>query len=221
MSRRKRQGPTDDTARALGAAGGKTITIAGKECTCRPLSARELAEVERICIEEYKDGYLATVARNVEKIPDASRRSPFMEEQMIEAAGWTVHDLPRVKTYDPDRVIVNADVRSWMAERFNLNGQTPVDRIKQATANALEQGLMSADDYTDMTDKQPPAVMISYSNWWITGAYDGMIAFAWVCFRDNGVTRDDVAAAMSNDRGMLTEIASQIELLSAPAVGNG
>ena len=211
----------DDTARALGAKGTTTVMIDGKECTARPLSARELCEVERICIEEFKDDYLQTISRNLPKLPDKRRRQTLMEEQLIKVAGWTVHDLPTVKAYDADRIVLSGDLKSWLKETYSLNGKAGDLQLRKLAAAALDQKMLPPEAYQKMTGKQSPAVAVGYVNWWITGSYDGMIAFAWVCFRDNDVTRDQVAGEMGKNPQLLTELTREIESLSRPSVGNG
>ncbi len=211
----------DDTARALGAAGGTTTIIAGKECTARPLSVRELAEVERICIEDYKDNYLATVGRNIKRLPDKNRRNAMMEEQLIKVAEWTIKDLPKSEVFDPARVNVTKDLRAWLKETFSLNGDTNAQTMKRTAAAALNQGILSSDEYKKLTNKNAPSVLVPYVNWWITGCYDGMITFVWVAFRDSGVTKDEVASALGRDASLLTQLTQEIEGLSAPAAGNG
>lgn len=207
----------DDVARALGAGGTTTVEIGGKPCTARPLSARELATVERICIEEYKDRFLADMSRNLSKLPDKRRRNTLMEEQLIRVSGWTVHDLPTVKAHDSARISITPKLKSWLSDIYSLNGESDQDRLQKLAAAALDQGMLPAERYRQITGDDPPAVNVGYVNWWITGSYDGMVAFAWVCFRDNDVTRDEVAAAMSKDSMLLTELTREIEKLSRPS----
>lgn len=211
----------DDTARALGAGGSATVTIAGKECTARPLSARELAELERICVQEYKDGYLDTIGRNIKRLPDKSRRNAYMEEQMAKAAAWTVRDLPTAKSYDPARIKMSDKLSVWIKETFDLNGEADPDQMMQYAAVALDQGMMNEEEYTERTGAPAPSMRVGYVNWWMTGCFDGAIAFIWVCFRDNGVTREEVASEMGKRRGGLMKMVREIESLSVPDVGNG
>ncbi len=212
---------SDDTARAVGASGSATVMIAGKECTARPLSVRELAEVERICVDEYKDNYLATISRNIRRLPDKTRRNAYMEEEMTKAAGWVVRDLPSVSAYDAGRVKMTPDLRLWLKDTFQLNGKTDTDQMAQYASSALDQGMMSPEAYEEMTGIPAPVVQIGYVNWWITGSTDGMLTMVWVCFKDNGVTKDEVAAALSKDRTTLIDMVRNIEKLSVPEVGNG
>ena len=212
---------SDDTARALGAGGSTPLMIAGKECVARPLSARELAEVERICVQEYKDNYLDTLSRNIKRLPDKSRRNAMMEEELIKVANWTVRDLPTAKAYDPNRVNLTDKLKSWIKENYDLNGEADSDRLARYAAAALDQGMLDELDYTEMTGKSAPSVRVGYVNWWVTGSYDGAIAFVWVCFRDSGVTREEVAAEMGKSQSSLMRMVQEIEGLSVPEVGNG
>ncbi len=212
---------SDDTARAVGASGSTTVLIAGKECTARPLSIRELAEVERICVDGYKDDYLATVGRSIKRLPDKSRRNAFMEEEIIKAANWTIKDLPKSEVFDASRIDASSDLRLWLKETFSLNGQNDDNAVKRMAASALDQGMLSNAKYEEMTGKKPPSVSVPYINWWITGCFDGILTLVWIAFRDAGVTKDEVSEAVGQNMNLLTQLAHDLEKLSAPAAGNG
>ena len=48
----------DDVARAVGAGTGKTVTIDGVTCSIRLLGIRDLTEVQRVCLRQYRTKYL-------------------------------------------------------------------------------------------------------------------------------------------------------------------
>jgi len=62
---------------------------------------------------------------------------------------------------------------------------------------------------------------IQYVNWWITGSYDGMVTFIWLCFRSYGVSKEEVFDKIGKESSLLVELSREIETLSTPAVGNG
>ena len=86
---------SEDVARALGA-GGDITTIAGKECKVRPLSIRELTEVERECLKVYKRTFLETFHDNLDLLPD-DEAAGLMSRKLEEASAWDVGDLPSKK----------------------------------------------------------------------------------------------------------------------------
>jgi hypothetical protein len=60
---------SEKMARALGANGAMLVTIAGKECSVRPLGIVELAEVERDCVARYRRTDLETYASYLDRLP--------------------------------------------------------------------------------------------------------------------------------------------------------
>lgn len=210
----------DDVARALGASGSLTVTIAGRECTVRPLGIRELTEVERDCVERYKRSYLSTFAKNLDLVPEQSR-DRMLEQKMEAAARWDVDDLPSKFAHDPAKVRMNQDLKDWISAHYPVEPTTAAPRLMRMAATALDQESLTAEDYRRMTGEEPPRVKVPYVNWWITASYEGMITFIWMCFRGNGVTREQVIDELGSNPAMLVELSREIERLSAPSVGNG
>lgn len=212
---------SDDTERALGAPGAETVTIAGKECTPRPLGARELAEVHRICLDDFKRQYLKTYTDNFDLLP-RKKRDAMLAEEFRRVARWIVEDLPKRTAHNPDRIALTPKLKKRVTEAFGLNGEARDDESYRTLAvGALDEGLIDADEYATIAGEPPPAVKVGYVNWWITGCFDGMVALVWVGFKDSGVTRDEIAAEFGKNRAMISELARNIEGLSAAAVGNG
>ncbi len=211
----------EQIARAVGAGGPTTVLIAGKECTVRPLGIRELTEVERDCVQRYKRAYLETFASNADLLPEAVRQKT-LEEKMEAVARWDVDDLPPKHAHDPERIKLTDGVRGWLAENMEVKPDAKDLHLRRMAATALDQGTLSAGDYTGMADGlRPPRVKVPYVNWWITASYDGMVTFVWVCFRHNGVTREQVADELGRNLSLLVELTRDIEKLSVPEAGNG
>lgn len=213
---------SDDVARAVGASGATTINIAGKECTVRPMSIRELTEVQRECVKRYKREYLETFSNNVDLLPK-SERTKFIIEKHEEAAKWDIDDLPHKYAYDISGIEMNRALRKLLTDLFGIDDKTSknVVRMKQLCVSALDQGMLSSNQYRKLVGNPPVRVRVPYVNWWITGCYEGMITFVWVCFRHDGVTWEDVADELGKNPQMLAELTREIEHLTAPAVGNG
>jgi len=207
-------------ARAVAASSPLTVMIGGVQCSARPLSLRELTEVERDCLERYRRGYLKTFADNIDLVPEALRE-PMMQEKFEQAARWDVDDLPVKFAFDSSKVVLTNKLKAFIGKEFGLGKDTDDTRYKRMTSLALDQGALSEVKYEELTDKPIEKAKVSYVSWWITGAMDGMITFVWMAFKHHGVTRDQVSNAMAENPALLTEVANEIERLSAPKLGNG
>ncbi len=214
----------EDMARAVGASGATTVTIAGKECTVRGLGIRELCEVERDCVERYRRSYLKTFADNADLLPGNDGRD-LLREEMMKAAKWDVDDLPPKFAHDPDGLKITKRLRKWMEEECGLEESGTEEYRKlvyhRICATLLDQGILSGESYCEMTGKKPRRYRVGYVNWWMNGNKEGMLTVVWICFRHNGVTRDQVGEALQGKPAMLSELSREIEHLSAASVGNG
>ena len=211
---------SEDMARALGASGALTVVIAGKECTVRPLGLQELTEVERDCLERFRRHYLETYRASMDLLP-GNAGLLLLERKIEEAARWDVGDLPAKYAHDPARVVLTDALRAWVAETYGADGGSDDRRTQRIATSALDQGMLSDEEYRGMTGSSPPKVRVGYVNWWITGSYEGMVTFCWVCFRHNDVTRDQVQDALRGNMALLVDLSREIERLSSPSVGNG
>ena len=209
---------SDDAARALGAAGGKTVMIAGKECRVRPLGIRELTEAERECLSCYRRSYVKTFAETADLVPDG--RDRVIQAQQ-EAARWDVDDLPSKKAFDRDSIRVTAELKDWLKDHLKLDEELEDERAARLAVGLLDQETVKPADIEKLAGQKPRQMQIPYVNWWITGCFDGMVTFTWLCFRPSGVTKEEVAEAMSANPAMLMELSQEIEKLSTPEVGNG
>jgi len=208
----------DDMARALGAGSSTTVKIGGKDCTVRPLNIRELTEAERDCLQRYRRSYLETWQQNLDLLPEGSE---MLRTKIEEAARWDVDDLPPKWAYDPRQIELTAGLKKWVKGEMNLEGKADNDRLQRLVTTALDQGLLSEKKYMELAGKEPKKAKVPYVNWWITGSFDGMITFVWLCFRPNGVTREEVIDALGDNPSLLADTSRQIEELSSPASGNG
>jgi len=210
----------DDIARAVGA-GVEPIMIGGKECKVRPLTIKELAEVERACLKLYRASYLSTWAENLEVLPENVRKD-IMEKKLEEAARWDVSDLPPKPGHDPDRIEMTTQLRDFMENELGLVDHKDDEmRAKRLTAIALDQKLLDARTYKKLSGKGPKVTPINYSQWWISSTFDGRIAMLTACMSPCGVTQDEIIEAFRSDNALAMRISSQIEELSSPSVGNG
>lgn len=211
---------SDEMARALGAESPMTVTIAGKACAVRPLGIKELEVVQRDCLERFKDRYLETWSKGLRYLP-ADKGVSLMAEKIDEAAHWDIDSLPHKFAYDARRVKLTDALKARLTEAFGAQSEIKEDRWQSLTAAALDQGLLTEEECVTLSGSKPFKAKIAYVNWWITGCYDGMISLTWVCFRHNGVTREQIEEELSGKMSLLTEVTREIEKLSTPKLGNG
>jgi len=211
---------SEEMARALGASGALTVTIGGKECTVRPLGIQELTELERDCLTRYKRQYLETFAKNMDLLP-RDQRGTLLEREMREVAKWDVENLPSKYAYDAQRIPVNDKLRKWLVDNIKVDADASDAKVRRLAATALDQSLLSPEDYEKLVGSKTPKVQVPYVNWWLVASYDGIVSMLWSAFRRNGVTREEVADAMTQNMQVLMEASREIERLSTPQVGNG
>ena len=206
------------TARALGAASSKTIMVAGKECRVRPLSIRELTEAERECLSCYRRSYVKMYVETADLFPDGMSRA---EKARDVAARWDISDLPSKWAYDSASIKVTTKLAAFLAAELKIEEAITDEKARRLASGLLDQETMTEEQVLELTGVAPRKVQIPYVNWWITGCFDGMVTFIWLCFRPSGVTKDDVIEEMAKNPALLVELSREIEHLSTPSVGNG
>lgn len=217
----------EDVARAVGASAG-TITIAGKTCQIRPLTVRELTELERECLKQYKRQRLEEFAEML--LPEEDRESAIRAKR-DELLRLDTGDLPVKWAHDPAKITVTEQLTAWLDKTVGLartdgNGEALSEsalqrQIARMAAAALDGHAMTWAEYESLTGSAPIRMQVGYVNWWITGTYDGLITLLWISCRDAGVTRDEVAQEFRLNRSAIVEASYEIDRVTAPAVGNG
>lgn len=219
---------SEDVARAVSSNGVTTTIIAGKECTVRPLSLKELGELERQCLKQFKRTYLETYAENADLLPE-SMRAGVVQAKIDETAKWDVKDLPLKLVYDPTKIRINDKVGVWAKEEYpgmviddkdDPEGNKKTQLIQRLVAAALDGGNLEEEEYREMTGFMPNRQKTGYVNWWITGSFDGMLEMIYIAFKHNGVTRDDVSTAVGINQSLMVNLSREIEHLTAPQSGN-
>ena len=210
---------SNDTARVLNAKSPMTVKFGKKELEVRALGLRELAEVEQDCLDRYRRSYLETWSKNLDLIPNGET---ILLDKIEEAAKWDIDELPTKFAFNPASVIVTKQLKIWIASNFSIDLKKLSDnRAKLMAATALDKEMMDKELYKKFTGHGVISTKVSYVNWWITSAYDGMITFIWTCFKIHDISREEVSRKMSGDMALMTEVSREIERLSSPAVGNG
>ena len=209
---------SDEMSRALGT-GGSTVVVAGKECQVRPLGVGELADVERECLRQYRESYIDTYA-NARK--HLGKKGDALLLQKIEEAGhWDINDLPLKYAFDEDTVVTTKALEEWVSEKFGVEMPVGERKIKRLTATALDQKMLSEAECVKLAGAVPVKTSVGYVNWWITGCFEGMITFIWMCFKTNGVTKKQVLEELRDKPDLLSSLSREIEHLSAPVAKNG
>ncbi len=212
---------SEATARALGAKSSEPIMIAGKECVPRGLGLRELSEVEASCLRSYKRRYLETYSENLDLLPD-SDRTRILQEEIRRTAGWDVEDLPCKYGFNAEEIALTPELKKCVMGYVGIAEDSPDTKFKRLVAGMLDEGTLSEEKYLELSHTtHSPKYKIPYAAWWITGCVEGKVTLLWACFRDNGVTREEVEKEFSDNPGLLFQISQEIERLSAPKAGNG
>ena len=212
----------EDVARAVAARGPLVVTIGGRECRPRPLGIRDLTEVERDCLSRYKRQVLETYASNLDLLP-ADRQSARLESKMEEISKWDIGNLPPKYAYDASTVVVTPALKQWVADNYSSTERELTEKQCQCmVALALDQCVITEDEYQRLANSpRPRKSKVPYVNWWITGCYEGIISLVWHCFSNQGVTKDQVIDEVGSNLSKMMSVATEIERLSAPSVGNG
>jgi hypothetical protein len=210
---------SEDTARALKAPSPFVIKFGKKECSVRPLSLVELAEAERICIDQYRQDYLRVWREQTKDLPNGTQ---IYLDKVEMAAKWDVSDLPPKQAFDATLVKVTDELKRYLAEVFSLDQSALMDsRAKVLTVSLLDQKNLTVDMYKKLTGRSIQPLKIPYVGWWVTGSFDGSISFVWLCFRKYGVTKEEVMQKMSEDPALLAEVSRELERISSPDLKNG
>ena len=214
----------EDVARAVGASSPNTVMIVGKECQPRPLTIKELTELERDCLKQYKREYLATFTDNSDLMPE-ELRTVLLREKFDEAGRWDLTDLPNRWAYDAASIVLNEKVVGWMVDEYGETVKEFPEKTKELTqrriiTSALDEGRLSVEEYEALAGTKPKRGKVGYVEWWITGTFEGMISTIWKCFQGQGVTKDDVARDLGRNKAMMASLSREIESLSAPNPGN-
>lgn len=210
---------SEDVARAVGAGLSDEIMIAGKACRLRPLTIKELTEIEREGVRVYRRRYLEALKDSSDLLPGGAAG---FEAAVEKSAHWDADDLPKKTVYDVSNLNQTALMKKWLIE----NLQTVEEKVENLStyhrlvAASLDSGLLSEAEFTAMIGRPPRKTRTGYINWWVTGTPEGMCAMIWHALKEFGVTRDEINQLASDPSKMMV-LSREIESLSVPDVGNG
>lgn len=214
----------EDVARAVGSGGSESVTINGRSFSPRPLTVKELGELERECLASYRRSYIQTFSENLDLLPEKDRMG-LVAEKMAEAARFDLKSLPSRYAYDPKRIEITDALKRWAHENMDGYFQDENDRsnaVYQAViAAALDGDFLSEQQYAELTGKEPKRTRLSYAHWWTTGCFEGRLAMACKSFEGSGFTKEEISKELSSNPGKLLKVAREVEQLTVPEVGNG
>jgi hypothetical protein len=210
---------SEDVARALGAADPQELTIAGKKCRLRPLSIKELTEVQREGVRVYRKAYLTNLRDSIEFLPGGEEG---FQKKVEESAHWDADDLPKKTVYDTSTLQINNKLKDWLKTTLKIDEKRLKHQrsCQSVVAASLDSELLSVEEFRQLTGKLPVKVKTGWVNWWVTGTPEGMLTMIWHSVKSYGVSRDELDALVS-DPGTMMAFAREVEFLSAPSTGNG
>jgi len=212
---------SEDVARAVGAPSGVHLVIKGKHIPVRPLNLKELTEVQRICIKSYRDNWLESWHDSMKYLPNPEET---MLQKIDESAKWTIENLPKKRVYT-SASLLDSEILAFRESLESSLGidcsKSPVNALRRILDTALDQELITEEQFQKVSGKPPKKMLSGYVNWWITATMEGMVTLIWMCARDHGITKDDIIELMSSNQEKMIELSREIESVTAPSVGNG
>jgi hypothetical protein len=210
---------SEEVARMVGAEGTGGVMIDGKRCTARPLTVKELTEVGRECLRQYRKQLLQTRWDSLEVYPEAIREAKY-EKIVEEVSKWDVTNLPLKAAYDPSQINITPALLDWLKTNHGDANQKDEKLVKHIVATALDNGLLDPDAYAKLTGNKPIQYKIGYAHWWVTAAIEGQVEMLYAAFKHNDITRDQLMRAITENPELGIELSREIEHLSAPKLGN-
>ncbi len=214
---------SEEAARALGVLSSTTVKIAGKECTAKPLGVKDLLEVERICLADYKRRYLETFSSNIDLLPEKEGHA-LLSAKFEECARWDVGDLPPKTAYNHEEIVLTPQLREWVIENSGMKDEKdmPDSRCRRIASTLMDMERLTEDLYLKLSEQShSPKYLIPYANWWLTGSTEGIVTLLWIAFRSSGITKDEIEEEFNRNMGALADLSREIERMSAPQAGNG
>lgn len=205
---------TDKEARALGA--GVSIEIDGKKYTIRPITIRQLAELEREALSYYKREYLKTYKNNLDLLED-NESAGLLQKKLEEVSKWDTTNLPTRKVFDASSVSVTNKAKKWIQKEYDITVETD-DIYRLFITLALDQSRLTSEQVKGLTGSYPREGNVRYDQWWITGTTEGMIHFVTEALASSNIKYEDVCD-WSYEK--LVEACRKAEHITAAEMGNG
>lgn len=215
----------EDVARSLGAGGAEDFTINGKRINPRPLTLKEITELQRDCVSQYRMRHLTALKQSAELIYDTQREArEYLTEHALATANWDIDDLPYRDVYDTTETVLTDELEFWAVEKIPGYDVKKSEKAKRRfIAFALDAEILSDADYLRLTGKPVNKIKTSYVNWWITATPEGMLSMVWHMIKgDGGFSKEELELALAEKQGLFAQMSRSIESLTTPAAeGNG
>ena len=210
---------SEAVARALGAsASTEPIKINGKSCEIRPVVVKYLTEIGRECLRQFRRSYLENYRDNLDLL---GKTQADLENKVDEVGRWDLANLPHKDAHDPKHLKITERLSEWLNTRILDEPTKDEKRLRQITASALDNGMLTDAEYLELTGDILRKNKINYVSWWITATIEGMIEMVHASFRDQGITKDDVYAELGNNFAKLAELSREIESVTTPKINEG
>lgn len=215
---------SEDVARAVGAGIPKAVTIKGKKYDLRPLSVKELTEIQRTCLKRYQRQYMEVFKSSIDLLADtAEQQQDLLFKELQKVGTWSIQDLPMKDVFDASWVKVTDELKTWLIQNLGATPQvlTSDVKVRLLLATALDGGVLTADTCLKLTGTTPRRIRTGYVNWWVTACNEGMVHFVWLSIRGSGITEEELTDQISQKYEDIVVAAREVEDMSVPAVGNG
>lgn len=203
----------DREARATGA--GASFEVNEKTYTLRPLTLRQLQEVQREALRTYKRQILQTYSDSVEFLANGQQ---LLEKKIEEISRWDISDIPAKTSYDLRGAVESDAVKEWIETKY---GRLPESRgVKMHMLSmALDTGDVTKEELEKIAGTKIATFRIAYDNWWVSSTLEGMTAFVWASVGGTqaGVSIEEIRSWPVNK---LTDAATLVESITAPDMGN-
>lgn len=201
-------------ARAVAAR--ETVQVNGSEYRVSPLNVRQLQEIQRAALQDYKQQCLQLYINNRDVLP-----ADLLERKVDEISKWDMGNLPIKIGYATDKVPLTEAVITLLVDKFpriDISIRTERER-KSLLEHALDQGQVTASEVKDLSGIAPEQARIRYDIWWLSTSFEAMALFVREAIAPDHpeVTKDDIAKWPVAD---LINIANVAQKITAPSLGN-
>lgn len=208
-------------SRAVGA--GTKIRVGEQEYTLRPIAVQQLCDLEREALQYFRRQVLETYRENADLLGD--RADDLIARKFEEVSRLTLDELPKKSAYDASRLPVTEEARRWV-EDFRREAGGDRDevlddgRVRALIAAALDQERITPEQVEKLTGQRPALARVRYDQWWVTGCFEGMVAFIHSSLRQDHpeVTKQDVRGWPIS---AIFETSREVEKITVPDLGNG
>ena len=212
---------SDKESRAMGA--GRKIKVGGHEYMLRPIVVQQLCDLEQEALQFFRRQVLKTYRDNVDLLGDQANE--LITKKFDEVSRMSLDDIPKKTAYGASKLPVTNAVKVWAKEfqqQIGVDQSEELDdgRVRNLIVVALDQEMVTAKHVHKMTGQRPVLAKVRYDQWWITGCFEGMIAFihSSLCQEHPELSKQDIGKWAITD---IFETSREVENITSPDLGNG